>query len=171
MDTQSKTEYEKEIRKFSRQFGGFFNAHAHGDRAFTSKDEYYAHVSGLSVYEIEKLSLTEKQSLVWVLHTGLAFNRERLEGRLKRLLEDSIKFGVMRLDSTIDVTYNTKLNSFEIAEKIKQEHKEKIDFRIGAYNVAGFKDSVPERYEILKRLSKEQILLLRLLKKIKNQGI
>lgn len=167
MNVQPKTDYEKEIRKFVRQFGGFFNAHAHGDRAFTYKDEYYTHVSGLSVSEIEKLSLTEKQGLVWVLHTGPAFDKECLRTRLTKLLEDSIKFEVTRLDSAIDVTYNTGLKPFEIAEKIKQEYKEKIDFRIGAYNVAGFKDSAPERFEIFEEAVKRADFIVALAEKDK----
>ena len=163
-EIRSKTAYEKEIRNYSSNFGGFFNAHAHGDRAFTRRDDFYVHV-GLSKDEIEKLSLQEKQGLVWALHTGRAFKKESLLERMSHLLEDSIKYGTRRIDSCIDVTYNTGLKSFEIAKTLKKKYKDKIDFRLGAYNVSGFKDSAPERFEIFEQAGKEADFIVALAEK------
>jgi hypothetical protein len=87
---EAKTDYERSVRTCVKEFGGFFNAHAHGDRAFTYKDEYYSHKS-LSISDMGKLSLKEKQSLVWALHTGSSFNKDCIKERMTLLLEDSKK--------------------------------------------------------------------------------
>ncbi|MCK5149754.1 hypothetical protein KAJ87_02420 [Candidatus Pacearchaeota archaeon] len=160
----SKTAYEKEVRNYSKDFGGFFNAHAHGDRAFTRRDEFYVDI-GRSKDEIERLSLKDKQGLVWALHTGRAFSKDSLLERMSCLLEDSIKYGTRRIDSCIDVTYNTGLKSFEIAKTLKKKYKDKIDFRLGAYNVSGFKDSDPERSEIFEQACKEADFIVALAEK------
>ncbi len=164
-----KTDYEKEVREYAEQFGGFFNSHTHGDRAFTYKDDYYVGVA-LSVSDIERLSLREKQSLVWALHAGHAFSKECIEERMTRLLEDSIRYGTRRLDTTIDTTYNTKLEPLEVAEKLKRQYREKIDLRLGAYNVSGFKDSVPERFEIFEEAVKRADFIVALAEKDRKPG-
>jgi cytosine/creatinine deaminase len=138
-----KSDYEKQIREGSKIKGGFYNAHSHGDRAYTFDDLYYPSIQS-SVSLFESLSLPEKQNLVWRLHKGPAFEPKCIEDRLTRLLEDSIGFGVTRLNSCIDVTYNTGLTGWEIASDLREKYKDKIDFRLGAYNVSGFKDPCDE---------------------------
>ena len=138
------------IRKISvENFGGLFNAHIHGDRVYTREDKYYEHKE-LSISDFEKFGLKEKQNLTWVLHSGPAFEPECIEKRMRRLIEESIACGVKRIDTTVDITYNTEFKSLEVAEKLKKEYKEngKMDLRIGAYNPSGFKDSEPQRFEI-----------------------
>lgn len=161
---EAKTDYEREVRDYVKQFGGFFNAHVHGDRAFTYKDEYYSHVA-LSVSDIEKLPLKEKQSLVWALHIGTAFDKVFIGERMTKLLEDSIKYNVTRLDTCIDVTYNTKFKSLEVAERLKEKYRDKLELRLGAYNVSGFKDSVLERAEIFEEAVKRTDFLVALAEK------
>lgn len=161
---EPKTSYEKEIREYAKTFGGFFNAHAHGDRAFTRRDEFYSHV-GLSVGDIEKLSLPEKQSLVWALHSGSAFDESCIRERMNKLLEDSIGYGVRRLDTCVDTTYNTKLKAFYIAKELKEKYKERIDLRLGVYNVSGFKDSFSERFEIFEAAAKDADFIVALAEK------
>jgi cytosine/creatinine deaminase len=169
LSMETKSDWEEETRKFANSFGGFFNAHAHADRGFTRKDEYYEHI-GKSVSELERLPLKAKQSLVWALHQSPAFDPENIEKRLRRVLDTSIKFGVKRLDSCIDVTYNVKLNAWEVAEKLKKEYAKKIDFRIGAYNVAGFKDSHPERFELFEEAAKRADFIVALAEKDEKPG-
>jgi cytosine/creatinine deaminase len=164
-----KSDYEAEIRRHASDFGGFFNAHAHADRAFTCEDKYYLH-KGKSVSEIERLPLKAKQSLVWALHTGTAFELSCIEERLKRVIEDSMRYGVKRLDSCIDVTYNVNLKAWEIAEKLKREYAGRIDFRLGAYNVAGFKDSEPERFEIFEEAARRGDFIVALAEKDEKPG-
>ncbi|MBW1650043.1 MAG: hypothetical protein JRJ44_05115 [Deltaproteobacteria bacterium] len=159
-----KTDYEKSVRDFAKGFGGFYNAHAHGDRAFTYNGIYYKHV-GLSVADIEKLSLKEKQGLVWALHTGTAFTKESIRARMIRLLEDSIKYGIRVINSAIDVTYNSKFSSLEVAESLKKEYAGRIELMIGAYNVAGFKDKESKRFEIFEEAVKRSDFIVALAEK------
>jgi cytosine/adenosine deaminase-related metal-dependent hydrolase len=155
-----KTGYEKKVRGFAANlFGGMFNAHAHADRAFTREDRFYTH-QGLSIDALDRLSLEEKQQLTWVLHTGIAFEPECIEERMRRVLDDSIKFGVTSLDTSVDVTYNTRFKSLEIAEKLKKEYADRIKMRIGAYNISGFKNSAPERFEIFEEAAKRADFLV-----------
>ena len=164
-----KTSYEQKIRENVKSFGGFFNSHAHIDRAFTYEDQYYSH-RDISLGYIEGCSLQEKQRLAWTLHVGSAFNSDCLEERMNRVLESSISYGVTRLDSCIDVTYNTKLAGIEIAEKLKNKFSGKIDFRIGSYNVSGFKDSNPERYELFNEACKRADFIVALAEKDRKGG-
>ncbi len=163
-EAEPKTEFEEKVRGYALKFGGFFNAHCHGDRAFTREDRFYEHVD-LSVEDIERLSLRGKQNLVWVVHTGSAFDKECIEERFRRLMEDSLRYGVSKLSTTVDVTYNTKLKSLEIAEKLKKEYTGRLELRIGAYNVAGFKDSSPERFEIFEEAARRADFLVALAEK------
>lgn len=156
---ECKTPYEEEVRKLASSFGGVYNSHAHADRAFTRQDRFYAH-RGLSIDMLDRLSLEEKQQLTWVLHTGIAFEPECIEERMRRVLDDSIKFGVTKLDTSVDVTYNTKLKSLEIAEKLKKEYADRLALGIGAYNISGFKDSAPERFEIFEEAAKRADFLV-----------
>lgn len=166
---EASRDYEWKVRNFASLFDGFFNAHAHIDRAFTYDDEYYSH-RDISLGYIEGCSLTEKQRLAWTLHVGSAFTPESLEERMTRVLEDSIRFGVSRLDSSIDVTYNTQLKAWEIAEKLKEKYKGRIDFRLGAYNIAGFKDSRPERAELFEEAVKRGDFIVALAEKDRKPG-
>lgn len=166
---ETKTEYEQEVRKFVDSFGGFFNAHAHGDRAFTGRDEYYSNAD-VSVSEIERLSLKEKQSLVWQLHRGKAFEESCIRERLERLLDSSISFGVKRLNSCIDVTYNTGLNSWNVAKELSEKYKDKIDFNLGVYNVSGFKNTKPERFNVFEEAAGQADFIVALAEKDAKEG-
>ena len=154
-----KTPYEEKVRGLVDDFGGMFNSHAHIDRAFTREDRFYDH-QGLSIDALDRLSLEEKQQLTWVLHTGAAFEPKCIEERMRKVLDDSIKFGVKRLDTSVDVTYNTKLKSLEVIEKLKKEYADKLDLRIGAYNISGFKNDAPERFELFEEAAKRADFLL-----------
>ncbi len=164
-----KTDYEKGVMELVSRFGGFYNAHSHGDRAFTRKDEYYAY-KGLSVSEIERLPLEEKQNLTWVLHTGPAFSEASLIERMTKLLKDSFYFGVTKLNSCIDVTYNTGLKSFKIARQLKEKFKGKVEFNLGVYNPSGFKDSAKKRFELFEEAANGADFLVALAEKDNKEG-
>jgi len=166
---ETKSDFEKQVREYAREFGGFLNAHVHGDRAFTYNNEFYRNI-GRNVSELDKLTLREKQSLVWAVHKGKAFHPECIEERMRRLIEDSIKYGVTRLDTTVDVTHNTRFVSFEIADKLKKEYSGKIGIKIGAYNVSGFKDSAPERFKIFEEAAQRADFLVALAEKDRKPG-
>jgi len=166
---EGKTSFEDHIKENSKGFGGFFNAHAHIDRAFTYEDKFYSH-RDITLGYIEGCSLQEKQRLVWTLHVGSAFTPESIEARIRKVLNDSIKYGVSRIDSCIDVTYNTKLVGWEIARKLKKEYEGKIDFRIGVYNVAGFKKTEPERFKLFEEAAKTADFIVALAEKDRKAG-
>jgi cytosine/adenosine deaminase-related metal-dependent hydrolase len=136
---QPKSDFETEVRDFcNREFGGrIVNFHTHGDRAYTRRDSYYAHI-GKSVSELSTATLPEKQKLTWALHNGPAFDPSCIEERMERLVKESLFFGVKELWTTVDITYNSKFKSLEVAEKLKKRYRGKLDIKIGAYNPSGF---------------------------------
>jgi len=165
-----KSEFEKEVRNFcNTEFGGkIINFHIHGDRAYTRRDKYYAHI-GKSVSELSILTLSEKQKLTWALHNGLAFDPECIEERMVKLIEESKKFGVKEMWTTVDVTYNSRLKSLEIAEKLKKDCKGMV-LKIGAYNPSGFRkeDKYKERFELFEEAARRADFLVGLAEKDRN---
>lgn len=135
----AKGDFEKKVLKHCNSFGkGLKNFHIHGDRAYTREDRFYSNI-GKSINELDELSLSEKQKLTWALHDGPAFYPECIRERGERLLNESIKFGIDEIWTTVDVTYNTKLKSLEIWEKLKKDFEDKIKVKLWAYNPSGFK--------------------------------
>jgi len=161
-----KSSFEREVRDFCSQFSGIGNFHIHGDRAYTRRDKFYSH-RGLSVSEISRMSLPEKQKLTWVLHSGLAFEPDCIEARMTQMLDESIKYGVKRIFTTVDVTHNTKFTSLEIAERLKKKYVGQIDVKIGAYNPSGFKKRgvADERFDIFEEAAKRSDFLVALAEK------
>jgi len=167
-----KGSFEKKVIGYSeKEFGGLGNFHIHGDRAYTRRDEFYAH-AGISIADIASLSLPEKQRLTWVLHKGPAFYPECIEERMVRLVKESIAFGVTKLHTTVDVTYNTKFKSLEIAERLKEKYKKEIEIKIGAYNPSGFKvrGLDEERFELFEEAAKRADFLVALAEKDNSSG-
>lgn len=162
----AKGPFEAEVRRYCSQFSGIGNFHIHGDRAYTREDQFYAH-KGRSVAEIGRGSLAEKQQLTWALHSGLAFEPECIERRMKRMLDESIKYGVKKIFTTVDVTHNTKFVSLEITEKLKREYADRIDVQIGAYNPSGFKKRGvdDERFEIFEEAARRSDFIVALAEK------
>lgn len=166
MAVESKSDFEKEVRKYSEQFGGFGDFHIHGDRAYTRREEFYEG-TGRSISEFGKLSLGEKQKLTWILHNSSAFGKESLRERMRRMIDDSLSFGVNKLYTTVDVTYNTGLRSLEVAEELKKEFEGKIDLKIGAYNPSGFKtgEKYKDRFELFEEAARRSDFLMGLAEK------
>ena len=142
------TEYYKILKKAIKEHGGLFNAHLHLDRADTLSPKYLAHV-GINPLKAASLPLKVKQSLTGDLHNGPAYEKEDLERRMRNMLNAMIKIGTRRADSFIDTTADrVGHTALDIALKLKEEYKNKIDFRVGAYPIFGFKNSEPQRWEI-----------------------
>ena len=57
-----KSGYEKDVRKAVKKLGGFYNAHSHGDRAYTYRNKFYPDFQD-SVALFESKTLSEKQKL------------------------------------------------------------------------------------------------------------
>jgi cytosine/adenosine deaminase-related metal-dependent hydrolase len=161
MYKHSKTEFEQKIRENVENFGGFYNAHAHIDRAFTHDNKYLAHV-GKNVSDLSSMTLSEKQNLVGAIHEGKAYGSEDLKKRMKKVLDESIRYGVTRLDSAIDTTGsdNVKLKALEIALELKEEYKDRIDFKIGVYNIFGFRQDDEKRWECFEEGAKKADFLV-----------
>ena len=155
---------------FYPKFGCFFNAHAHIDRAYTYEDGYLAHV-GKTASDLVSLSLAEKQDLVGAIHSGKAYDLDDLRGRMVRVLEESIECGVRRLDSCIDTTNdNVGLSGLEIGLELKETYQQEIDFRVGAYNVFGFKRDSPGRWELFREACSRADFLVGLQERDVNPG-
>jgi hypothetical protein len=140
--------YEELVRRAVQEAGGFFNAHAHLDRALVMDPKYVAHAD-MDPWEIATYPLEVKQHTTGVLHDGPAYTRESLFERLSAALDASIHFGVTRLDTFIDTTADgVELRALEVALDLKAKYRDKIDFRVGAYPIFGFKDDEPRRWEV-----------------------
>ncbi len=129
-------------------YGGLFNAHLHLDRSSTLAQKYLAHV-GMNPLEASGYPLRVKQNLTGDLHRGVAYENDDLRRRMKDNLDLMISCGTIRADSFIDVSSdNVGMRAIDCALALKDELKEKIDFRVGAYPIFGFKDSEPQRWEL-----------------------
>ncbi|MBU2503629.1 MAG: hypothetical protein KJ879_01060 [Nanoarchaeota archaeon] len=170
MNLVPKSEFEREVRQYADEFGGIVNVHVHGDRAYTRRDEFYS-ATGKSISQFGGLTLPEKQRLTWILHKSRAFEEESLMERMGRLLEESIFFGVRELSTTVDVTYNTRLKSLEVAERLKGTYADRIKVGIGAYNPSGFRkgDGHKERFELFEEAAKRADFLVGLAEKDRSE--
>ena len=162
----AKGSFEEEVRGFCSRFSGIGNFHIHGDRAYTRRDKFYGHV-GISVRDIDKLSLFAKQRLTWALHRGSAFESDCIVERMNRLIEESIRYGVNKIFTTVDVTYNTKFKSLDVAEQLKKQYAGRVDIQIGAYNPSGFKKRgiADGRFEIFEEAARRSDFLVALAEK------
>jgi len=142
------TSYETLIRQSVKEAGGFLNGHAHLDRALVMDPKYVAHAD-MDPWEIATYPLEVKQHTTGVLHEGIAYTRESLYERLSQALDESIRFGVTRLDTFVDTTADgVELRALEVALDLKSKYRDKIDLRVGAYPIFGFKDDEPRRWEV-----------------------
>jgi cytosine/adenosine deaminase-related metal-dependent hydrolase len=126
------------------------NAHLHLDRAGTVDRRCLADDDEIHPLEDAHISLAKKHSLVSRLHEGPAFDVESIEDRVNECVDVMVEADTRRADTVADVTSDrVKLSSLEVMLKIKKARAEQIDFRVGAYSPLGFKDSEPERFELL----------------------
>lgn len=140
--------FESELKKTVKSLGGWFNAHAHIDRAFVMEPKYVEHAD-MDPWEIATYPLEAKQHTTGALHEGLAYTNKSLEERMGRALETAIEYGTSRLDSFIDTTADLiGLKALEVALDLKEQFKGRLDFRVGAYPIFGFIDSEKRRWEV-----------------------
>jgi cytosine/adenosine deaminase-related metal-dependent hydrolase len=143
--------FEEEIRKAVEEEGGWWNAHSHLDRALVMDARYVAHAD-MDPWEIAAYPLEVKQHTTGVLHGGPAYTPESLRERMSRALEVSADHGIRRVDSFIDTTADgVGLRALECALEVKKKFAGRIDFRVGAYPIFGFKDDDPERWDVFRR--------------------
>ncbi len=135
-----KNSFHRQLETKLKKHGGLFNAHAHIDRFATADQIPY-----------EGLTMIEKQSLTGRLHRTI-YTTENLTKRMSLFLEESSKAKVKRIDSFVDVASDIKLDNglgaLNVALKLKEDYKDQIDFRVGAYPIFGFKESEPESWDL-----------------------
>ncbi len=140
--------FEREVRNQVKKLGGWFNAHSHLDRAFVMEPRYVEHAD-MDPWEISTYPLEIKQHTTGTLHDGIAYSSESLKARISKALEKSITLGTRRIDSFIDVTADSvKLKALNVALELKDKYRKRIDFRVGAYPIFGFKETERERWKI-----------------------
>jgi len=143
------TPFYQQLESRIQELGGMFNAHLHLDRAGTL-DEYYWGSSRLNVLETSYISLLEKHAFISNLHGGPAYETGDLELRITEYLETMISVNTFRADTFVDVTLdNVGLSAMNTMLKIKHARADEIDLRVGAYSPFGYKDSDPQRWDLL----------------------
>ena len=143
------TPFYEAFRTAVRKLGGMHNAHLHLDRAGTVDQRYLADAE-VNQLEDSFISLARKHSLVSRLHDGPAFNVDSIEQRVNQCVDVMVEVDTRQADTVADCTLDrVKLSSLEVMLRIKEARAEQIDFRVGAYSPLGFKDSEPERFELL----------------------
>ena len=140
--------FQEEVRNAVKNLGGWFNAHAHIDRAFVMESKYVEHAD-MDPWDIATYPLEAKQHTTGALHEGLAYTKASLRERISKALDESIKHGTRRIDSFIDATADCIGSSaVEVACELRDKYKDNIDFRVGAYPIFGFKDDQPRRWDV-----------------------
>jgi cytosine/creatinine deaminase len=141
------SEYYKKLKEAVSKQEGLFNAHLHLDRASTLDEKFWEH-AGINPVEASSYSLKAKQNLTGNLHLGPAYEKSSLLERMEEQLDLMISVGTKRADSFIDVSPDIGFVALDAALELKEKKKNQIDFRIGAYPIFGFRDDLPQRWEI-----------------------
>lgn len=125
-----------------QKLGGFFNAHAHLDRADTLFQEYLEHINTTPI-EASFLPLAVKQNLTGDLHRGLAYSEENLRERMAKTINRLIDYGTTRLCTCIDVASDIGEEGFlalRIALEMEEEFRELIEIEVAPNPIFGFKE-------------------------------
>ncbi len=145
--------FEEEVRNAVKNLGGWFNAHSHIDRAFVMESKYVEHAD-MDPWDIATYPLEAKQHTTGALHEGVAYTTESLRERISQALNESIKCSTRRIDSFIDATADCiGPRAVEVACELRDQYKDQIDFRVGAYPIFGFKDDQPQRWDVFVKTS------------------
>lgn len=147
--------FEREVLGHVQKLGGFYNAHAHLDRAGTLDPAYLAHI-GTTSLEASSFPLSVKQDLVGDLHKGLAYTEKDLRERMSREIERQIAFGTTKFDTNIDATPDLPrdgLLAIEVALELKKKYADRVAMRIAPTPIFGFKEG-EGRWEVFKEAAK-----------------
>jgi cytosine/adenosine deaminase-related metal-dependent hydrolase len=146
-------DYDKLLLQEVMAVGGFFNAHAHLDRADTLDALFLDHIH-TSPLEASLLPLRVKQNVVGDLHRGEAYRPKKMMSRMSHTLERLIGCGTRRVDTCIDATTGVGLRAIEIALKLKRKFAGRIEIRIAPNPIFGFKDGT-DRWEIFQQAAQQ----------------
>jgi cytosine deaminase len=158
--TKNLSEYDAIVIEQCKAHGGFYNAHAHIDRAYTLADVYLEHI-GTTPLKASNLPLSVKQNLVGDLHIGPAYEPKAMRKRMTMAFERQLDFGVCRIDTNIDATPDLPddgLMAINIALDLKRIFaKRGLDIRVAPTPIFGFKQDPEDaisRLEVFKRAAK-----------------
>lgn len=143
--TYTTNQFRLELDRMVKELGGYVNYHSHLDRAGTLAPKYLAHY-GIDPLNASGLPLRVKQTLTGELHKGPAYHKESLEERITFYLDLMVRTGVRQVVSFIDTSPDIGLTAFNTALELKARYQEKIDFKIAAYPIFGFKED--HRYHV-----------------------
>ena len=137
------------LRRKITALGGLFNAHLHLDRAGTFQDNQEI-LKGKPTNDSSYLSLSAKHSLIPSIHASASYHPENLHARTNTFLDLMVGVGTTWVETFVDVTADSVgLSALQEFLRIKQDRKQEVNFRVGAYSPLGFKESEPERWSIL----------------------
>jgi cytosine deaminase len=147
---RNETPFFLELRDRIRAYGGIFNAHLHLDRSGTYHDTNELLSAGTTGAETSSLSLSAKHSIIPAIHASHCYDDEELSKRVNDFLDLMVNAGTTRADTLVDVTSDrVKLSALRQFLALKREWHGTLDLQVGAYSPLGYKDSEPERWEIL----------------------
>lgn len=134
------------------------DGHCHLDRANTHHDRYFEHEGGLSHFE--NAPLWAKQDAVGVIHRGRAFGDESLNERMSRVIWQKVKAREKQLWAITDCSPDIGDRSFQMARKLKRQFGNRIDMRVGAYPIFGFKTLDSDRRALIEDLASDADFLV-----------
>ena len=139
MSTVVESGYWQALRAKVTNLGGACNFHAHIDRAHTFSSKYLAHY-GMQPQDAPRVPLQVKQSLTGEIHRGPAYTPEDLEARMRATLDNTIALGVTHLVTFIDSTPDIGLVAIEVALKLVDEYRDRLQLEIVPHPIFGFKN-------------------------------
>lgn len=140
------------LRQKIHALGGLFNAHLHLDRSGTYYEtiELLNGLGGVAVDDTSSMSLATKHSLIPLVHASHCYDVPQLEKRVNVILDLMVDAGTTHAHTLVDVTSDrVKLSALMKFSQIKQTRNGSLDLQIGAYSPLGYKNSEPERWDLL----------------------
>lgn len=136
----------KQVARRVESCGGWLVGHGHLDRACTNLARFWREEAG--ALGAAHSSLEMKQSSVGDLHRNPEY-RATLEERMGFVLEKMLGIGVRRFDTLVDTTADELgLGALEAGKRLQEKYAGRLELRLGAYNVFGFKPERPERRQL-----------------------
>jgi len=137
-----------EIREKVSTLGGYYNAHIHLDRTGTLRALESICSSNRSD---SSLSLSQKHGLIPKIHRSGAYDKETLKARCRFFMDEMVDSGTTRADSVVDVDGDhLQLSAIHALLELKDEYREKIDFKVGSYSPLGFKKPSNDNWNMVK---------------------
>jgi len=134
----SLTPFYERIHSLTLELGGYHNAHLHLDRSFTY-DPVREMLLPAGSESASHLSLPSKHNLISKIHSSELYSSKTLHSRTSAILEEMVHAGTTRADSLVDVTTDgLGMRGLEVFLSLKEEFRDKLDLRVGAYNPLGF---------------------------------